>query len=272
MIDEAVAKPNNVAAIPILMYHKIDSQNEVGINAVSPSLFKKHLQWLKDNHYTTVTFNDLAENHDLPQKPIILTFDDAYQSVFTHAFPIMQELKMRGVVYALSGFLGKENTWDVNLGGITFRHMTAEELRQLKAEDWEVGGHSVTHRGLTLLPIDEVKRELLQDKQVLEDVLGSELVSFAYPFGLHNTTVCQLVREVGYRYGCRSLRGGLKATDNLRLPRIPIYQFDGPTSLQCKLEMCHTSIEYLKLLLLSAPAVLTPFYQKLFKRHLFLDM
>ncbi|MGH1363857.1 MAG: polysaccharide deacetylase family protein [Calditrichia bacterium] len=272
MIDEAVAKPDKVAAIPILMYHKIDSQNEVGINAVSPSLFKTHIQWLRDNHYATVTFNDLADNLELPKKPIILTFDDAYQSVFTHAFPIMQELEMRGVVYALSGFLGKENTWDVNLGGITFKHMTAEELCLLNAAGWEVGGHSVTHRGLTLLPANEVKRELLQDKQELEDVLGCELVSFAYPFGLHNNTVCQLVREVGYQYGCRSLRGGLHSLDKLRLPRIPIYQFDGPTSLQRKLEMRHTSFEYLKLLFLSAPAVLTPFYQKLFKRHLFLDM
>jgi len=256
--------------IPILMYHKIDPRNEVGINAVSPERFRSHIQWLHSHGYETVTFSDLDKT-PLPEKPVILTFDDGYLSVYKHALPIMHEYGMRGVVYAISGFLGRHNTWDVNLGGITFLHLHADALKELQEFGWEIGAHTVTHRGLTLLKADEIRRELKESKQLLESRLGRSVNSVAYPFGLCNEEVRNIADEVGFKHGCVCLRHGLEISDILMLPRIPVYQFDRGAQLQKKLNLKSSDLEYFKLRMLSYPAVFTPWYQKMFKHELVLD-
>ncbi len=265
--DQEISFPSG---IPILMYHKIDSRNEVGINAVSPDRFESHIHWLNSQGYQSITIKDMElDSH--PEKPIILTFDDGYLSVYKHALPILQKYNMRGVVYAISGFLGKHNTWDVNLGGITFLHLHAQALKELQDLGWEIGAHTVTHRGLTLFNVHEIRRELSESKESLESHLGKSIVSVAYPFGLCNSTVRDIANQAGFRYGCVCLRHGLGTSDRLMLPRIPVYQFDGTTQLEKKLRLKGSDFEYLKLRILSYPAIFTPWYQKMFKRELVLD-
>lgn len=258
--------------IPILTYHKVALRREMGINVVSPQRFRQHISFLYEEGFRSITFRDLLYEPELPPKTVILTFDDAYESIYQDAFPILQEFGFRGVVFVISGFIGCWNRWDINLGGIHFRHMTEEQLREIERAGWEIGSHGATHRALTKLNGTQLEQEVQTSRCTLEKISSKPLVSIAYPFGMHNPQVCRAAKEAGFRFGCKSIRGTNSTADLLQLRRIPVYQFEGVSALRRKLNSEGISLyEKIKLSLLSAPAVLTPFYQTLFKRQLLLE-
>lgn len=257
--------------IPILTYHKIDPRREIGINSLSPENFRLQLQFLHENGYQTVTFKEILEQKELPPKPVILSFDDAYASVFDFAAPLMQEFNMRGIIFVISGFIGKANSWDANLGGLTFNHMNCRQLTTLVAEGWEVGAHTVTHRSLVHLSKNNVTKECLLAKDMLEQKLETAVVAFAYPFGQQNAAIRKAVAAAGYIFACAgAFHPDHGPRDLLKLPRYSVYQFESSAQLPDKLRLPFPpAFELLKLRLLNFPAKMTPYYQRLFKRELF---
>lgn len=263
----------HLAKIPILTYHKIETRREVGINALPPEHFGAQMACLQELGYATVTFRDLLTAPSLPEKAVILTFDDAYASVYENALPLMQPYGFRGVVYTIGRFIGRWNDWDANLGGLRFRHMDRRQLRDLADAGWEIGSHSLTHRALSWLDATSLQREILGSRDLLTDIAGEPPVSFAYPFGMLNPRVREGVAVAGFRFACGGIRSRGDAADLLQLRRIPVYQFEGLGAFRKKLQIADFSRrEYLKLRILSWPAVLTPLYQKRFRKDLFLEM
>ena len=257
--------------IPILTYHKVDPRHEIGINSLSPEKFLSQLQYLHENGYRTVTFQDILADKNLPNKPVILSFDDAYESVFNFAAPLMQQFDMRGVVFVISGFVGKANIWDANLGGMTFNHMNDRQLKNLVAEGWEIGAHTVTHRSLVHLSRKSALKECLCAKDMLEQKFVSAVVAFAYPFGQHSDAAREIVASAGYKFACAgAIPARTSPKDLLRLPRYSVYQFESSAQLPNKLKLPFPpASELLKLRLLNFPARLTPYFQRLFKQELF---
>jgi len=255
---------------PILMYHKIDPRLEFGINALSPSRFKMHVEWLRGQGFHAIIFSDILSNRALPEKPVIITFDDAYESVYHHAFPILAAAGFRATVYVITNYIGKLNTWDMNLGGICFRHMTAQQLTEISKKGWEIGSHTCTHRALTRLNDSQLKREFSKSFQQLSALTNGPVISVAYPFGMQNGQVRRAAKSAGYTFACGSIRG--TTSQNLfSLCRIPVYQFENVTALKRKLQASLPALEKIKLSILGFPAQLTPVYQRLFKPELFLD-
>ncbi|MEJ2538336.1 MAG: polysaccharide deacetylase family protein, partial [Calditrichia bacterium] len=153
----------NYQQIPILTYHKISKNREWGINTVSPKKFTEHLHFLKTENYTPINFRDLSKN-ELPSNPVIITFDDGYESVFEHAYPALSEFGFTAVVFVITGYIGKWNKWDANLGGIRFRHLNRQQIQELATNNMEIGSHGISHRAFTRLSSDEAGRELLESK------------------------------------------------------------------------------------------------------------
>lgn len=255
---------------PILMFHKIDPRLEFGINALSPSRFKMHVDWLHSQGFHAITFHDILSNRALPEKTVIITFDDAYESVYHHAFPILADAGFRAIVYVITNYIGKLNTWDMNLGGICFRHMSARQLAEISEKGWEIGSHTCTHRALTRLNESQLKREFSKSFQQLSTLTPRPVISVAYPFGMQGGQVQQAAKSAGYKFACGSIRG--TTSQNLfSLCRIPVYQFEKVTALKRKLQASLPSLERTKLTILGYPAQLTPLYQRFFKPELFLD-
>ncbi len=251
-----------LASIPILTYHKIDTVKEWGLNVVSPENFRQQMEWLREQGYQTVTFRNWhkVEPHSAP--PIILTFDDGYESVYRYAFPVLQEVGFTAVVFVVTGYRGKWNTWDANLGGIRFRHLNDDQLRHLWEAGWELGSHTVSHRALIYLNDAEVRRELEESRAVLENLTGAGVTVVAYPFGRQNARIRRMAHQAGYRFGCRNLWGHTGNEELLALKRIPVYGTDSLKTFRRKLEpgVGHTW-EMLRLRAISWPARLTGMYQ-----------
>ncbi|MFZ0390334.1 MAG: polysaccharide deacetylase family protein [Calditrichia bacterium] len=249
--------------IPVLTYHKIEQRREWGLNTLPPARFYQQMKLLKEMAFTPVTFQQLLQGN-LPQNPVIITFDDGYESVYTHALPVLQEFGFPAVVFVITGFLGRWNEWDANLGGIRFRHLNAEQIRQLAAAGMEIASHGETHRPFSRLSPSELENELGKSRSLLQEMTGQPVLSLAFPFGMSGRDLHRKAAEHGYCFACGSIWQKPSADELLYFPRIPVYRSDSLRAFRNKLaEGWRNRLERAKLHIICWPARLTPLYQKL---------
>ncbi len=224
--------------IPVINYHKISAQADVGITSRNPDDFYEDIFRLNALGYQTITFEDLLHKPFLPPKPIILTFDDGYRSVLEKAYPILQSFGFTGVVYMPTAYIGKQNDWDVQFGGKRFWHLSQDDLRVLHKAGFEIGSHGCTHRALTALPRAKAQKELSDSKKLLEDLLGAPVYSVSYPFGRINRVLLEFAKTCGYTFGVVSIffrkSAGQNGLERLALRRLNIYRMDSPRTFENK--------------------------------------
>jgi peptidoglycan/xylan/chitin deacetylase (PgdA/CDA1 family) len=198
--------------VPILMYHYIRNypnpqQDPLGYNlTVSRDDFTKQMDWLQQQGYNTITFDDLAAyfngTETLPTKPIILTFDDGYEDFYRNAVPILLSHHFRAVSYVVSYFLGRRN------------YMTADQVVAIDGLGMEVGAHSRTHPDLTTLQPDALKRQVAGSKSDLEALVHHQVLDFCYPVGRFNPVVIAAVQAAGFRDATTTEYGRAHAWDD----------------------------------------------------------
>jgi peptidoglycan/xylan/chitin deacetylase (PgdA/CDA1 family) len=186
--------------LPVLLYHHVGPIQEgtfPGLT-VSPERFERHVRWLARRGYTGVCPSDWLrwrrEGKGLPDKPVLLTFDDGYADLVEFAFPVLRRHGFGAVVYIVTGQLGGTNTWDEERGFGTIRLMTAKQITDWALKGIEFGAHSRTHADLTTLDAEGIKEEVLGSRNELASLLGSRVISFAYPYGHYNQDVLDCVR------------------------------------------------------------------------------
>jgi peptidoglycan/xylan/chitin deacetylase (PgdA/CDA1 family) len=183
----------------------------------------------------------------------------------------LNQASYKATVFPVTGYVGDWNRWDANLGGIRFRHLSTEQIKELSASGWEIGSHSVHHRPLPYLNGHNLDHELSRSRNVLQDMLNKEIMTFSYPFGLQNSRVQRAVKKAGYKFACKNISFNASIDDVLSISRIPVYKFDTVSSLQKKLSIASHPMERLKLSILNWPARFTTLYQILFRKQLSLE-
>ncbi len=183
--------PAGTVRVPILLYHNItDRGNNRYIVRVKD--FRAQIEALHREGYQAITISRLAEvirrGGNLPEKPIVITFDDGYLGVYENAFPILEEYGYVGVVYVITGTLGTEKSYG---------YLQEQALVELSAAGWEIGSHSVSHANLKVTPLG-LGNEMLLSKETLETLLGVEVRSFAYPYAVANAWIRERAAEYGY--------------------------------------------------------------------------
>ncbi|MFO7891527.1 MAG: polysaccharide deacetylase family protein [bacterium] len=226
--------------VPILTFHKVDKRFEWGVTRVTPLQFKQILSFLKTEGYSSVSISDLFNSKiQLPEKPVILNFDDSYENIYTNAFPLMQSYKVTSTIFIITGYVGKQNLWDVNVGWIRFKHLSWDQIKALSDQGFEFGSHSVNHPDLTRIRQKDIYRELDYSKKEIEDKIGKKVRYISFPFGRYNDKVIDVCKKVGYEKGCGFYFNHNSKTVNKEnsfvLKRKAYYLFDGQFSLQAKL-------------------------------------
>ena len=137
-------------------------------------------------------------------------------------------------MFPLTGYLGRMNVWDRVLPRT--RHLDKGELRELAADGVEVGAHTVTHPFLTRATAFTAFEEIRASKRALEDVLGTVVRAFAYPYGDWSPRLAELVAEAGFElaFTLDPLRRW-ETANRFALPRTAVYGFDGVRTLRAKL-------------------------------------
>ena len=221
----------------ILNYHKIEDKSDIGITARRPRDFLDDLDELQNCGYQTITFSDLFLKNRIPEKPVIISFDDGYTSFYWQALPALKKKNMTAVVFVPAAYIGQENIWDVRIFGKNFQHMNEDMLSEISNSGIEIGSHSLTHKNLPGLSRTEIETELSESKNILEQITGKNILTFSYPFGKFNSVVLSLVKKY-YRFGVQltQVPARLNGTAQYLLPRINIYRTDSRKVFTKKLD------------------------------------
>jgi peptidoglycan/xylan/chitin deacetylase (PgdA/CDA1 family) len=207
--------------VPVLMYHEIaDTTATSSRLAVSPEVFADQLAYLRDAGFTAISAGALAASladggKGLPERPVVLTFDDGYGDFYGQALPLLKQYGHIATLFQTTGGVG--------VAGAEKRMMSWGELAEAAEAGVEIGAHTVKHPQLDQLPAARLHEELYASKCQLEDHLGMPVPGLAYPYGYSNEQVRQVAREIGYGYAY-AVGNAMTAsgTDNFTLPRLTV--------------------------------------------------
>lgn len=206
--------------VPVLMYHRMGRAPKGTIVAgqyVPDALFKNHLKLIRWMGFETVH----AAEAMAAAQGIMLTFDDAYQTVFDRALPLLTALNWRATTYVVTDQIGGTNDWDVKIGDVVEPLMSRDQLLTWMAHGHKVECHSASHAHLTQLDDEQLHREIFGCRDELEAAMGSPVDSFCYPYGNEDLRVRQAVEQAGFRFGFATTKGAWTSqTDPYRIPRI----------------------------------------------------
>lgn len=216
--------------IPILMYHSISRYGTPKFKpfTLSPKLFAEHMAYLHQHRYAPITVTQFIAAQTqtgpkLPKRPVILTFDDGFADFYEEALPILRQYGFPATLYVATGFVDGTSRWLQHEGEANRPMLTWDQLREISASGIECGGHSHTHPHLDMLSPSAAAREIVQSKRLLEEQLGQQVSSFAYPFGHHTANVRRQVQESGCTSACAvKYTMSLETTDPFALARLMI--------------------------------------------------
>ena len=193
----------------ILCYHKIDTRLELGFTRLGPRAFRRQMEAVK------------ASGRD-----VLVTFDDGYSGLAEHAFPVLRDLGMTAIVFVITDYAGRENTWDVQYGWRKFWHLDWDTLgRWQEAGVIRVDSHGASHRRLTWLGDQEVADDLGRAREAIAAKLGRAGEGISYPYGAVDERVKRLAIAAGHTRGYAGPNSGAPG-DPMLLPRTSVYPWD----------------------------------------------
>ncbi|MDR3571003.1 MAG: polysaccharide deacetylase family protein [Candidatus Pacebacteria bacterium] len=184
------------AVVPIIVYHIVrpsypSDDAAVRALAVTPETFAAQLAHLQSAGYQTISFDDLERyfrtGAPLPPKPVIISFDDGWGDQFQYAFPVLQQYKDTATFFVFTNSIGHKG------------FMTWDDLRELAASGMSIGDHTKSHPFLTKI-VNPAKLwdEINGSKIILQEQLGIQVTTFAYPFGQYNDAIISTLRAAGF--------------------------------------------------------------------------
>jgi peptidoglycan/xylan/chitin deacetylase (PgdA/CDA1 family) len=231
--------------LAILGFHKIGEPPPNGWETwfyIPEATFVEHLRYLQESGWQVVDLatllGGLARPDSLPERSVLLTFDDGYRSMRSVALPLLLQFGYPAVLFVPTDFVGGRNTFDAAEPEEALCDW--DDLVNLEREGVSIQSHGVSHRPLSDLSPAEQDEELRRSKATLEAGLGTRVEVFSYPYGDDGVSSypygddgasSQVLRRVrrtlkgaGYRAAC--LYGGgptrLPAADPYGLTRIAV--------------------------------------------------
>lgn len=206
---KAVASAAEIMArkqVPVLCYHHIKDviTPKDGEYSVSTAAFKAQMKALADSGYKTITpdqyYDYLVHGNPIPEKPVMLTYDDTDEEQFSIAKPEMDKYGFKGVYFIMTISIGRP------------RYMTKEQIKQLSDEGHVIASHTWDHsrfdrykpeheieEGGRKKIVNDWDQQLLKTKKKLEEITGKPVEHFAFPFGLWNHDGLPEIEKRGYK-------------------------------------------------------------------------
>jgi peptidoglycan/xylan/chitin deacetylase (PgdA/CDA1 family) len=210
------------AVVPILMYHYI-SEPPAGADAirrdlsVSPADFEAHLAYLRQAGYQTISMKDLTyalSGHlTLPEKPVIISFDDGYRDNYEYAFPLLRKYGYTGIFFLFTQVIDWYHE----------DYITWEMVQEMHQAGMEFGSHSYRHSDLTDRDYDFLVYEILGSKEAIEERIGEPVRFFSYPSGRYDSFTVEVVVSANF-WGAVTTQWGADQSYQHRfeMPRIRV--------------------------------------------------
>ncbi|MEI7653283.1 MAG: polysaccharide deacetylase family protein [bacterium] len=207
------ATPSSRMRIPIITYHYVEYvKNRLDTTriklTINPRLFEEQLKSLHDGGVQTYFIKEIPSllkgDLVLATKSAVLTFDDGYRDFYTDAFPVLKKYQMKGTIFLISSFLGRND------------FLTLEQVTEMLDSGLiEVGSHTLHHANLKKANLSYATDEIVQSKANLEKLFGISVESFAYPYGAFDDQAVRLVKEASYSAAVSTVSGVHHTLDDL---------------------------------------------------------
>lgn len=220
------------ARAPILTYHSLDTSGAV--TSLAPRVFLEQMETLRARGMQGIALGELIAawegRAELPERPVVLTFDDGYLNFAEHGAPVLARLGFRATLFAVARHCGGYNDWLTQPPGIPRLPLLSHaQLKELAQAGFEIGSHGHDHAPLDRATPAQAETEVTGSKRALEDALGLEVRAFAYPYGRADARARELVRS-HYRSACSTELGEATALEDRHfLSRIDVYYLRSPT-------------------------------------------
>lgn len=213
-VIDATAKPQEV---PVLCYHAI---RDVGKNAssdkktysVSPLAFAEQMKALSDEGYTTISpdalYNALKSGKALPQKPVMITFDDGREEQYSIGAQEMKKYNFKGVFFIMTIATGKKG------------YLSRDQIKALSEDGHTIGCHTYDHQNVKHYTDKDWQLQLVKPKKVLEGITQKPVAYFAYPFGVWNEATADSLQKDGYKLAFLISRRKDPGREMYTLPRM----------------------------------------------------
>ncbi len=225
--------------VPIFMFHHVMGQGGSAPRSalvVRKSTLSEIAAWFLRRNYESMTVKTLAEflragDTASLSRRFVFTFDDGARDNFEHAYPVLKESGCVGTFYVPADYIGKTSEWRKR--NRTFQMMSEGEILELSGEGFEIGSHGCQHLDLTALSDKELNAQMAESRAKLSSIIGSEVATLAYPYGLFDVRAVEYAGKAGYIAACSTIRGAVQ--DSMRpfaLKRIMITE--GTSSLRLR--------------------------------------
>ncbi len=199
---------NGYQVVPILVYHHFAKKCQ-SLLCMPTDIFDKQMKYLKNNGYRVITLGELLGflryRHAVPKKSVVITIDDGYGSAYQIAYPILKRYGFKATLFIYTDFVGSSSS-----------AITYDQLREMKADGFEVGSHTLSHADLTKRRRGEsekaywarIRKELVTSRKIIDRKLGQKTRYLSLPYGNYNDKVLRLCEQVGYKMSLSVQRGG----------------------------------------------------------------
>ena len=180
--------PLEEVRIPILMYHSISDGDSNNSLLVPPTLFDQHIKWLSDNGFKSMSLDEVSiarTTGKVPEKPVVITFDDGYADNYTEAFPILQKYNMKGTFFIITDKSDKDGYF-----------MSSDMLKEMKENGMEIENHTAYHLELNTLSREEQVASIENAQVFLNDIIGVKSQHLCYPVGRYDDITIEVAKEL----------------------------------------------------------------------------
>lgn len=205
--------------IPVLCYHRVgDTRGDL---TITPDKFATDLSRLREEGYETISLETFRQYRldpeiPMPDKPLLITFDDGYLDNYLNAFLLLRQYGMTAAFFIITSLVGTPD------------RLAVGHIREMAAAGMSIGSHTVSHRELGEMGVAEAANEMSLSRLYLEGILQQPIRYIAYPRGSFNESTPFVANESAYWGGFSVLNGTCsRGTNPYILRRIPVFSFDG---------------------------------------------
>ncbi|MGP4053812.1 polysaccharide deacetylase family protein [Mycobacterium sp. 4D054] len=217
----------------VWMYHSVAPYDEDPYQVtMTPQRFERQMRWLRRRGLRGVSMRELLEARaeGRARGLVGLTFDDGYQDFIPNALPVLQRHGYTATLFILAGRLGGQNEW--SRPGPNKALLTADEVKQIAEAGMEIGSHGLKHISLVKTDDEMLRSEVVQSREILQELLSGDVPGFCYPYGYLDARVVEAARAAGYDYAC-AVQAGTEISRHA-IPRTSVLAKDTSWRLEAK--------------------------------------
>lgn len=237
-------------SVPIIMYHAImENPAKSGKYVITPDVLREDIEYILSEGYTPVFITDLINyvysDSPLPDKPIVLTFDDGYYNNYLHAFPITKEYGIKAVFSIIGKYTHIQSSSDEKQAE-GYSHVTWDQIREMTESGlWEVQNHTYdmhnTGNKNGLLAVEGktedkrnslIREDIMKLQELISENAGTEPNTFTYPFGSYDENTKQLIESLGFKASLSCVEGINEIYKGASLHLL--YRYNRPASVPTK--------------------------------------